>query len=368
MPPFCDSWRVTTAFEPLSFPRGPSMPNRFMLAPLTNQQSHADGTVSDDERHWLAKRAEGGFGLVMTAAAHVQAVGQGFPGQLGVFDDRHVDGLTRLAAAIGAHGAVTYVQLHHAGNRAPAAVIGTQPVCPSDDPSTGARALTTAEVEQVIDDFVSGAVRAQRAGFHGVELHGAHGYLIGQFLSAGINHRTDRYGGSLEGRGRLLFEIIDGIRSRCGDDLALAVRLSPERFGMRIDEITEVYGQLVDGGKVDLIDMSLWDIDKEPVEEGHAGRSLMDLFASMPRGDVRLGVAGKIHDPADVQRVLDHGVDVAVLGRVAILHHDYPNRLRHDAGFTPRRPPVTAEVLVGEGVSASFAGYLGASFRGFVAE
>lgn len=359
---------MTSPFDPLSFAHGPAMPNRFMLAPLTNQQSHADGTLGDDERRWLTLRAEGGFGLVMTAAAHVQAVGQGFPGQLGIFDDRHVEGLTTFAADLGAYGAVTYVQLHHAGNRSPQAVTGAQPVCPSDDPSTGARALTTAEVEQVIDDFVTAAVRAQRAGFHGVELHGAHGYLICQFLSSDINHRTDRYGGSLEARSRMLFEIVDGIRARCGESLALAVRLSPERFGMRIDEVTEVYGRLVESGKVDLIDMSLWDIGKQPVEEGHGDRSLMEIFASLPRGGARLGVAGKIHDPVDVQRVLDAGVDIAVLGRVAILHHDYPNRMRDEAGFVPRRPPVSAAVLATEGVSASFAHYLGAAFKGFVAE
>lgn len=359
---------MTSPFEPLTFLHGPTMPNRFMLAPLTNQQSHPDGTLSEDEHHWLAMRAAGGFGLVMTAAAHVQAVGQGFPGQLGAFDDGHVDGLGHLAADLAAHGAVTYVQLHHAGNRAPAAVIGSQPVCPSDDPSTGARALSTEEVEQVIDDFVSAAVRAQRAGFHGVELHGAHGYLICQFLSSEINRRDDRYGGDVEGRSRMLFEIVDGIRQRCGDSLALAVRLSPERFGMRIDEITEVFGRLVDTGKVDLIDMSLWDIDKEPVEEGHAGRSLMQMFAGLPRGDVRLGVAGKIHDPVDVQRVLDAGVDVAVLGRVAILHHDYPNRMRADEAFVPRRPPASPAVLATEGVSPAFAHYLASTFKGFVSE
>lgn len=241
-------------------------------------------------------------------------------------------------------------------------------MCPSDDPATGARSLTTAEVEQVIDDFVSAAVRAQRAGFHGVELHGAHGYLLCQFLSPDINRRTDRYGGSLDNRSSVLFEIVDGIRARCGDGFALAVRLSPERFGMRIDEVTEVFGRLVDGGKVDLIDMSLWDIDKEPSEEGHGGCTLLEVFASLPRDGVRLGVAGKIHGPVDVRRVLDAGVDVAVLGRVAILHHDYANRMKADAGFVPRRPPVSAAVLAEEGVSATFAQYLGSAFKGFVDE
>ncbi len=109
-----------------------------MLAPLTNTQSHPDGVLSDDEFNWLTLRAEGGFGLTMTCAAHVQAVGQGFPGQLGAFDDKHLEGLTRLAAAIKAHGSVSSLQIHHAGNRSPKELVGT-PVCPSDDPKTGAR-------------------------------------------------------------------------------------------------------------------------------------------------------------------------------------------------------------------------------------
>jgi 2,4-dienoyl-CoA reductase-like NADH-dependent reductase (Old Yellow Enzyme family) len=357
---------MTSPFDAVSFLHGPPMPNRFMLAPLTNQQSHVDGTLSDDEHRWLLMRAQGGFGLTMTCAAHVQAVGQGFAGQLGVFGDEHLDGLRRLAADMNATGTVSYVQLHHAGNRAPADLIGGQPVCPSDDPETGARALSTAEVERAVADFVAAAVRAERAGFGGVELHGAHGYLICQFLSSELNRRTDQYGGSLENRSRFLFEIIDGIRRECGPDLALAVRLSPERFGMKVAEIVEVYGRLVDSGAVDLIDMSLWDHHRVAQDAGFEGRSLLDVFAELPRGDVRLGVAGKIHDPADVQFVLDSGVDIPVLGRVAILHHDYPHRLQADPGFVPRRPPVAPEVLAEEGVSPSFITYLAGTFR-FVA-
>jgi 2,4-dienoyl-CoA reductase-like NADH-dependent reductase (Old Yellow Enzyme family) len=312
-------------------------------------------------------RAHGGFGLTMTCAAHVQAVGQGFAGQLGVFGDQHLPGLTRLAGDLNATGTVSYMQLHHAGNRSPAALIGTQPVCPSDDPETGARALTTAEVEQVVADFVAAAQRAEQAGFHGVELHGAHGYLICQFLSAELNRRTDQYGGSLTNRSRMLFEIVDGVRAVCGPDFALAVRLSPERFGMVLDEIRTVFEQLGGDGRVDLIDMSLWDCFKEPVDEAHQGRSLAEIVASWDRGAARLGVAGKIHDPADAQRVLDLGIDVAVLGRVAILHHDYPQRVQTDPGFVPRRAPVPRDVLLSEGVSPSFVDYLAGTFR-FVAD
>ena len=115
-----------------------------------------------------------------------------------------------------------------------------------------------------------------------------------------------------------------------------------------------------------------WDVFKQPVDEqqgAFAGKNLTEIFAELPRGNTRLGVAGKIHDPADVQRVLDLGVDVAVLGRVAILHHDYPNQVQAaGAGFVPRRPPASPATLAEEGLSATFIEYMRASFKGFVGD
>ena len=148
---------------------------RFMLAPLTNSQSHEDGRLSDDEFHWLTMRAKGQFGLTMTCASHIQAIGKGFPGQLGVFSDDHLEGHIRLAKAIQAEDSLAVVQLHHAGMRSPVELIGVAPVCPSADEETGSRALTLIEVEQLRDDFIAGAVRSKEAGYDGVEVHGAHG-------------------------------------------------------------------------------------------------------------------------------------------------------------------------------------------------
>ena len=358
---------MTSVFDPVTFMHGPAMPNRFMLAPLTNQQSHDDGTLSDAERNWLTLRSHGGFGQTMTAAAHVQEIGRAFPGQLGICRDDQIPALAAMADEIRSTDSLAIVQLHHGGNRVPAELNGMTPVCPSDDHETGARALSSAEVEQLRDDFIAAAVRADRAGYDGVELHGAHGYIICQFLSSEINHRTDQYGGSLENRARLLFEIIDGVRRECRPDFHLSVRLSPERFGMVLDEIIEVYGRLVDTGAVDFIDMSLWDVFKQPNEEAHQGRTLAEIFAEIPRGDVRLGVAGKIHDPSDAQAMLDLGIDIIILGRVAILHHDYPNLLRSDAGFVPRRVPVSADTLRAEGLSEAFVNYM-RNWKGFVAD
>src|SRR5579859_6858837 len=238
---------MTDLYSPLTLARGPAWRNRFMLAPLTNSQSHADGTMSDDEFNWLTYRASGGFGLVMTCAAHVQAAGQGFPGQLGVFSDNHIPGLTRLATRIRAEGAVSSVQLHHAGIRSPAALIGEAPHGPSADAETGARALTLGEVEALREDFIAAAVRAEKAGFDGVELHGAHGYILCAFLSPETNRRDDRYGGSPENRARLVWEIIDGVRARTRPDFQLGLRISPERFGLSFPEQRELARQLLLG-------------------------------------------------------------------------------------------------------------------------
>jgi 2,4-dienoyl-CoA reductase-like NADH-dependent reductase (Old Yellow Enzyme family) len=358
---------VDALFQPLTFQHGPAMKNRFMLAPLTNTQSYPDGRLSDEEFHWLTLRAKGGFGLVMTCASHVQRVGQGFPGQLGIFGDEHLEGLSRLASALKAQGAVAAVQLHHAGNRSPAELVG-QPVCPSDDPKTGARGLSLAEVEQLRDDFIAAAVRAERAGFDGVEIHGAHGYILTQFLSSEINRREDRYGGSLENRARLIFEIIDGVRARCRPDFLLGLRLSPERFGLQLAEVREVAQQVLRDGRIDFLDMSLWDYAKEPSEAEFHGRTLMSYFTELERGAVRLGVAGKIMTPTQAAEVIAAGADYVLLGRAAILHHDFPDQTRRDAAFEPASLPADPRRLAAEGVSPTFLAYLRRSFPGFIGE
>jgi 2,4-dienoyl-CoA reductase-like NADH-dependent reductase (Old Yellow Enzyme family) len=343
------------------------MANRFMLSPLTNQQSHDDGTLSDEEHRWLTMRALGGFGLTMTCAASVQDIGRGFTGQLGCHDDAHIPGLTRLACDISMAGSVGIVQLHHAGNRSPKELIGTRPVCPSDDPETGARELTTAEVDGVIRDFVAAAARCDQAGFDGVELHGAHGYLLCQFLSSELNVRTDHYGGSLENRARPLLDIIRGIRETCRPDFHVGVRLSPERFGMKIAEIIQVYAWLVESELVDMIDMSLWDYAKEASDEGYKGQRLVDIFGSLDRGATRLAVAGKIHSGRDVVEVLRSGVDIAAIGRAAITNHDFPRCVADNPDVSMRPLPVSVETLRNEGLSDVFIGYM-RNWKGFVAD
>jgi len=357
---------MKSLFQPLNFKNGSIMKNRFMLAPMTNSQSHADGCLSDDEYRWLTMRAKGGFGLTMTCASHVQAIGQGFPGQLGCFSDKHVEGLGRLARGIKAEESLAVLQLHHAGMRSPDEVIGEQPVCPSENQETGARALSLEEVEQLKEDFIVAAQRAETAGFDGVQLHGAHGYILCQFLSPGINRRNDQYGGSLENRSRLLFEIIDGIRSRCQADFLLSVRLSPERFDMELGEVIKLAQRLMSEEQIDFLDMSLWDSFKEPMDEAFQERSLLSYFTELDRGAVRLSVAGKIHTAQDAKHCLEMGVDFVVVGRSAILHHDFPRQLLANPNFEPKTIPVTMDYLRSQGLGEAFIQYM-AGWEGFVA-
>jgi 2,4-dienoyl-CoA reductase-like NADH-dependent reductase (Old Yellow Enzyme family) len=354
--------------DPLPLARGPAWPNRLALAPMTNWQSHADGTLGEDEYRWLTMRARGGFGLTMTCAAHVQASGQGFPGQLGAWSDQHLPGLERLARGIHDGGSVACLQLYHGGRRADPALTGQPAVAPWDDAETGARALGTAEIGQLVQDFAAAARRAEAAGFDGVELHGAHGYLIGQFLDAGLNRRADGWGGDLAGRSRFLHALIDAVRAATGARFQLGVRLSPERFGMLMSEALALAQRLLGDGRIDYLDLSLWDCFKPPQDPAHAGRALIGHFAALERGTTRLGVAGKILDAATARRCLEAGADFVMIGRGAMLHHDFARRALADPQFRSIERPVSRAHLEAEGLGPEFLRYVASTWPNFVAD
>jgi len=349
---------MNNLFDRIQFKCGQTMKNRFMLAPLTNTQSHEDGTLSDDEFNWLTMRAKGGFGLTMTCASHVQPNGKGFPGQLGIFSDNQIEGHTRLASAIKNKHSLAVIQLHHAGIRSPKELVNNDVVGPSNDIETGARTLDLDEVYQLRDDFITAAVRAKKSGYNGVEIHGAHGYIICQFLSSKYNLREDIYGGSLENRARLLFQITEGVRLACGPNFLIGVRLSPERFGMRLQEIKTVCEQLVNKFNIDFLDISLWDCFKIPEETEFQDKLLLDHFVSMDFGNVLLTVAGQIRTADDVKKIISSGVGFVTIGRAAILHHDFPKKVLENDAFEPIKLPVSKNYLHQEGLSNQFIKYM----------
>ena len=352
--------------SPLALRPGVVARNRVWLAPLTNKQSHPDGSLGEAEVRFLGMRSDGGFGLVETCAAHVSQDGKAWDGELGVHDDAMVDGLTRLAARIHAGGALASAQLFHGGLRASEAVSGVTPWSPSgftDEKGNVSREGAEADIARVIGDFARAAARCAQAGFDGVELHGAHGYLLSQFLSVEYNRRTDAWGGSLENRARLVREVTRAVKA-AAPSLVLAVRMSPEDFGQTrgvdLDESLQVARWLVEDG-AEVLHLSLWrsalPTTKRP--EAHA----TPLFRAAVGPDVKLVVAGAIWTHAEAEAQLALGADAVALGRSAIANHDWPARA--DAS-TLHRAPVAPETLLAEGVSPGFVEYLRA-FRGFVA-
>ncbi|MDR5701608.1 NADH:flavin oxidoreductase [Agromyces aerolatus] len=350
--------------SPLTFLRGRAMPNRFVLAPMTNTQSARDGTVLDAEIRWLVRRARGGFGGIVTSESGVEARGRGFATEPGCHSDAHVPGLARLAEAVKAAGSLATMQLNHAGMRGHRAA---ERVSASADAETGARALRDYEIPEVVAAWGRAAARCEAAGFDGVQIHGAHGYLIGQFLSGTLNRRTDDWGGSAEHRARFLFAVIDAIRASTGPDFQVGVRLSPERYGQDLFEITAIVERLIDERKVDSIDLSLWDAGKLPDDERADRVPIMRQFLRIPRGEVRMGVAGRIRTGAAVRAAADEGSDYLAIGKAGILYPDFPRMVRDDPELVPGWLPVSASYLRSQDVGDGFIRYL-TTWNGFISD
>lgn len=228
---------------------GLSIKNRVIMPAMSTGLASPNGEVTEQLIRYYEERAQGGAGLLITEFTCIDyEFGKAAESQLRIDDDALIPGMKRLADAIHQHDAKLFVQLHHAGRESRSALInGNQIVAPSpvtckaigEEP----RELTTEEVKKIIQQFIQGAIRAQLAGADGVELHGAHGYLIAQFLNPHTNFRKDEYGGSFENRIRFITEIIQGIKQSCGEQFPIIVRLSVDEFddeGLTVEESKEI--------------------------------------------------------------------------------------------------------------------------------
>ena len=365
---------ATNIFQPYTFTRsGLTAKNRITLAPMTNGQSHADGTLGDDEYRWLIRRAKEDFGVIITCAAHVSADGQGWPGELGIWDDSHISGFKRLANGIQEFGSLALVQIFHGGARSPEHLTGTQPwsasshIYTTGSKNIDVRGATEHDILRVTNDFIRAAVRAKEAGMDGIELHGAHGYLIHQFLSAETNTRTDRYGGSAENRSRFLADILTGIRDQVGDGFIAGVRISPEDKytfkGIDFDESVALASRLAKLG-ADYIHISPWNVFKKPDKYPSDDKALITWFRDTLPADVPVMVAGEIWSSDDGAKAMDLGADFIALGRAAIGIPDWPARAR-DLAFVPGYPPYTTEYLRACDLSDTFIDYM-RRWQGFV--
>lgn len=337
---------------------------------MTNGQSGDDGVLGADEKTWLASRARGGFGIVATCAAYVADDGRGFDGQLAISDARHDAGLAELAAAVRVEGALAIAQLFHAGVRAPSRLTGRQPWSASEyvldvKRFERPRAATAADIDAAIAKFAGAARRAAAAGFDGVEVHGAHGYLLTQFLGAITNTRSDEWGGSLENRARLLRRVVAACREATPDGFLVGARISPEvaEQGVDLDESLIVARWLVDDG-VDFLHVSNWDSFKRPDKYPDVDRPLTRYFRDAA-GDAAVIIAtGAVWTLSEALQVIEHGADIVGLGRAAIINPRWPIDAA-EPGWQPIRPPLTAEALAATGVGPAFVAYL-RRFRGLV--
>lgn len=342
--------------DPLRLARGVTWSNRLVLAPMTNRQSGDDGVLHDDERRWLCRRAKGGFGFVTTCATSVDPSGRGWSGELGAWSDDHLPGLRFLAESLSLEGAATGLQLNDAGARAESQLVEDRRG-PWSDPARGARAMSTREIKAAIDSFVAAAVRAELAGFDGVQVHAAHGYLVAQFLDARRNQRADGYGGDAEGRSRFLWDVIRGIRASTGEAFQLGVRLSPERWGIRLRDSLFLAQELMASGEVDYLDVSLWDVTKAP--EGAASEALLiDQFCALERFDTRLGVAGKVGGAAQAAWCLARGADYVAVGTAAIVDADFALAAIRDRQYLAVSGPLPEQHFREQAVGEAFIAYL----------
>ena len=225
-----------------------TLKNRLAMAQMTMNYATEEGFVTEKLiRHYL-ERARGGVGLIFVEGTFFTAEGRGYRNQLGLASDEHAEKLRRLTEAV--HGlenrAKIFIQIHHAGARASSKVTGLQPVAPSAiPPYPGAetpRALTKEEIKGLVEAHIRAAERAKKAGFDGVDIHCAHGYLVPGFFSPLSNLRTDEYGGDLSGRTRFLMEVIHGIKERLGE-FPLTIKISGDEYiegGLNIEKMTEI--------------------------------------------------------------------------------------------------------------------------------
>jgi len=329
--------KYTLLFKPLAFANNITVRNRIAMAPMTTWSGNSDGTVADAEIRYYRHRVNG-VGMVITGCTHVRANGIGFTHEFAANNDSFLPSLARLAQAAKSGGAVAVLQIFHAGNKATSELIPGGDVVSASAVKTEAgpynrsltpRALTHDEILDVIRAFGEAARRAIDAGFDGIELHGAHGFLIQNFLSPHFNRRTDEWGGSLENRMRfsqmVVAEVRRVIETHATRPFLLGYRISHEEpvdGGLRIGDALALTDHLIDGG-VDYIHASLGSIlDAKPIGESE-DRTTAEIVVDHAAGRVPIVAAGRIRTPEEAARALELGLSLVALGRGLVMNRDW---------------------------------------------
>ncbi|MGD9482575.1 NADH:flavin oxidoreductase/NADH oxidase [Streptomyces sp. TRM70308] len=342
-------------FEPYTL-RSLTVPNRIWMAPMCQYSAATQGPLTGVATDWhlahYAARAVGGTGLVLVEATAVSPEGRISPADLGLWNEEQTAGLRRVAEFLTAQGTVPGIQLAHAGRKASTdapwrggAPLGPEqdgwrPHAPSPVPFDAAHPvpeeLTPEQIRGVVDQFADAARRALAAGFQVAEIHGAHGYLVGEFLSPHSNHRSDAYGGSFEGRTRFALEVVDAVRAVWPQDLPLFFRISATDWladgGWTVDDTVRLAGLLRAHG-VDLLDVSSGGNAADVTIPTGPGYQVP--FAARVRAETDLPVAavGLITEPGQAEKILASGeADAVLLGRELLREPYWARRAARELG------------------------------------
>ncbi|MFJ2647254.1 NADH:flavin oxidoreductase/NADH oxidase [Streptomyces sp. NPDC087420] len=353
---------MSALFEPYTL-RSLTIPNRVWMAPMCQYSAEETGPDAGVPQDWhfahLASRAAGGTGLILVEATAVSPEGRISVADVGIWNDTQVEAFRRITRFLASQGTVSGIQLAHAGRKAstdrpwkgggPVApdangweVLAPSPV-PFADGHLVPAELTVEQIQAIVEQFGAAARRAREAGFQVVEVHGAHGYLVGQFLSPHSNKRTDSYGGSYENRTRFALEVVDAIRAEWPGDLPVFFRISAtdwlDEDGWTVDETVRLADDLLAHG-VDLLDVS---------SGGNAAHARIPVgpgyqvpFAARVRAETRMPVAavGLITEPEQAEKIVANGeADAVLLGRELLRDPYWARRAARELGGTVRTPP-----------------------------
>jgi 2,4-dienoyl-CoA reductase-like NADH-dependent reductase (Old Yellow Enzyme family)/thioredoxin reductase len=314
--------------------------NRIVVPPMENLFNNADGSVSDDLIAYYERRAKGGAGMIVVQNSHVDhQASRSAVCQLSVASHHMIPGLNRLAEAIQMHGAGAVIQIGHGGRQtSPDSVPDMRPVAPSEVPmEEGAdppRALTVTEIVEIEDAFATAAGRTQMAGFNGVEMHSAHGYLLCEFISPLTNRRTDQYGGSFENRCRFALNIIRKVRDTVGTDFTVGVRISGDEYvegGLSREAAAQYAKVLAETGLIDYVHVSSSNYNSFPhmfptmyYERGH----LRHLAAGVKKVvDIPVISVGAYDVPVAEETLRAGDADLISMGRGTLADPDIPKKL-----------------------------------------
>lgn len=321
--------KYTPLFQPHTLNNGVFVKNRLVVAPMTHWASNADGSISGEERHFLHNRFAG-FGMFITAATLVSPEGKAFSGQPEAIGAEDLPSLAEVAQIAHAQGAKALLQLHHGGSKAMADLLaGADKVAPSADAASGSRALTAPEIHALIEAFARAAELALQAGFDGVEIHGANGYLIQQFVSAQSNRRNDEWGGSLGNRLRFSLTIVDAIdavrRQHKRPDFILGYRFSPEEGGDKGLTMQDTFA-LIDAmvqKPLQYLHVSLWDFYKKARRGADTNLTRIEQIHQRIGGKLPLIGVGNLFTAEQILAAYQTGwAEFIALGKTVMINPD----------------------------------------------